>query len=84
MVQNSSLENDFILSKDLSLVVSERSPLSEDYTLALSGLGEKCKKLEEEITHVLDKWFKIHNLVDYGTAIIVDEESVLIRVDYTF
>ncbi len=80
--KNSSLENDFILSKDLSLVVSERSPLSEDYTLFFSGLGENGK-LEEEITHVLDKWFKIHNLVDYGTAIIVDEESVLIRVIYT-
>ena len=80
--KNSSLENDFILSKDLSLVVSERSPLSEDYTLFFSGLGENGK-LEEEITHVLDKWFKMHNLVDYGTAIIVDEESVLIRVIYT-
>ena len=80
--KNSSLENDFILSKDLSLVISERSPLSEDYTLFFSGLGENGK-LEEEITHVLDKWFKMHNLVDYGTAIIVDEESVLIRVIYT-
>ena len=47
-----------------------------------SGLGENGK-LEEEITYVLDKWFKMHNLVDYGTAIIVDEESVLIRVIYT-
>ena len=74
--------NEFILSSDLSLVLSDRSPLSEDYSMFFSGLGANGK-LEEEIIHILDKWFKKHNLLDYGSAIIVDEDSVLIRVIYT-
>mgnify|MGYP001380324088 CR=1 FL=1 len=75
-------DNEFILSSDLSLVLSERSPLSEDYTAFFSGLGANGR-LEEEIVSTLDKWFREHNLLDYGSAIIVDEESVLIRVIYT-
>ena len=75
-------DNEFILSSDLSLVLSERSPLSEDYTAFFSGLGANGR-LEEEIVSTLDKWFRKHNLLDYGSAIIVDEESVLIRVIYT-
>ncbi len=80
--KNKSYNNEFILSSDLSLVLSERSPLSEDYSMFFSGLGANGK-LEEEIVHILDKWFKKHNLLDYGSAIIVDEDSVLIRVIYT-
>ena len=80
--KNNTSNNEFILSSDLSLIVSERSPLSEDYSIFFSGLGANGK-LEEEIIHVLDKWFRKHNLLDYGSAIIVDEESVLIRVIYT-
>ena len=80
--KNNLSNNEFILSSDLSLIVSERSPLSEDYSIFFSGLGANGK-LEEEIIHVLDKWFRKHNLLDYGSAIIVDEESVLIRVIYT-
>ncbi len=75
-------DNEFILSSDLSLVVSERSALSEDYTAFFSGLGANGR-LEEAIIQILDKWFRKHNLLDYGSAIIVDEESVLIRVIYT-
>ena len=80
--KNNTSNNEFILSSDLSLIVSERSPLYEDYSIFFSGLGANGK-LEEEIIHVLDKWFRKHNLLDYGSAIIVDEESVLIRVIYT-
>ena len=80
--KNNTSNNEFILSSDLSLIVSERSPLSEDYSIFFSGLGANGK-LEEKIIHVLDKWFRKHNLLDYGSAIIVDEESVLIRVIYT-
>ena len=80
--KNNTSNNEFILSSDLSLVVSERSPLTEDYSVFFSGLGANGK-LEEKIIHVLDKWFRKHNLLDYGSAIIVDEESVLIRVIYT-
>ena len=80
--KNNTSNNEFILSSDLTLIVSERSPLSEDYSIFFSDLGANGK-LEEEIIHVLDKWFRKHNLLDYGSAIIVDEESVLIRVIYT-
>ena len=80
--KNNTYNNEFILSSDLSLIVSERSPLSEDYSIFFSDLGANGK-LEEKIIHVLDKWFRKHNLLDYGSAIIVDEESVLIRVIYT-
>ena len=80
--KNNTSNNEFILSSDLSLIVSERSPLSEDYSTFFSGLGANGK-LEEDIIQTLDKWFRKHNLLDYGSAIIVDEESVLIRVIYT-
>ena len=80
--KNNLSNSEFILSSDLSLVVSERSPLSEDYSTFFSGLGANGK-LEEDIIQTLDKWFRKHNLLDYGSAIIVDEESVLIRVIYT-
>ena len=77
-----NLNNEFILSSDLSIIGSERSVLSEDYSTFFTGLGANGK-LEEEATQLLNKWFKSHNLINYGTAIIVDEESVLIRVIYT-
>ena len=80
--KNNTSNNEFILSSDLSLIISDRSPLSEDYSSFFSGLGANGR-LEEEIIHTLDRWFRKHNLLDYGSAIIVDEESVLIRVIYT-
>jgi hypothetical protein len=79
---NGNLNNEFILSSDLSIIGSERSVLSEDYSTFFTSLGANGK-LEEEATQLLNKWFKSHNLINYGTAIIVDEESVLIRVIYT-
>jgi hypothetical protein len=80
--KNNTSNNEFILSSDLSLIISDRSPLSEDYSSFFSGLGANGR-LEEEIIHTLDRWFRTHNLLDYGSAVIVDEESVLIRVIYT-
>ena len=79
---NNNLNNAFILSSDLSIINSERGTLSEDYSSFFAGLGSNGK-LEEEVNQLLNKWFKKHNLIDYGTAIIVDQESVLIRVIYT-
>ncbi|MDC0962922.1 small multi-drug export protein [Euryarchaeota archaeon] len=79
---SSNLNNEFILSSDLSIISSERSILSEDYSTFFAGLGSNGK-LEEEVNQLLNKWFKKHNLIDYGTAIIVDQDSVLIRVIYT-
>ena len=79
---NNNLNNAFILSSDLSIINSERGTLSEDYSSFFAGLGSNGK-LEDEVNQLLNKWFKKHNLIDYGTAIIVDQESVLIRVIYT-
>ena len=79
---SSNLNNEFILSSDLSIISSERSILSEDYSTFFAGLGSNGN-LEEEVNQLLNKWFKKHNLIDYGTAIIVDQDSVLIRVIYT-
>ena len=73
---------EFILSSNLSIIGSERSLLSEDYSSFFSGLSANGK-LEDETIHFLNKWFKTNNLIDYGSAIIVDDESVLIRVIYT-
>ena len=73
---------EFILSSNLSIIGSERSILSEDYSSFFSGLSANGK-LEDETIHFLNKWFKANNLIDYGSAIIVDDESVLIRVIYT-
>ena len=66
---NGNLNNEFILSRDLSIIGSERSVLSEDYSGFFTGLGANGK-LDEEVTQLLNKWFKKHNLTDYGTAII--------------
>tara|TARA_B110000003_G_scaffold109691_1_gene112293 strand:+ start:141 stop:2258 length:2118 start_codon:yes stop_codon:yes gene_type:complete len=79
---NGNLNDEFILSSDLSIISSERSILSEDYSTFFTGLSSNGR-LEEEVNQLLNKWFKKHNLIDYGTAIIVDEDSVLIRVIYT-
>lgn len=73
---------EFVLSSNLSIIGSERSLLSEDYSSFFSGLSANGK-LEDETIHFLNKWFKTNNLIDYGSAIIVDDESVLIRVIYT-
>ena len=79
---NSNSNHEFILSSNLSIIGSERSILSEDYSSFFSGLSANGK-LEDETIHFLNKWFKTNNLIDYGSAIIVDDESVLIRVIYT-
>ena len=62
---------EFILSSNLSIIGSERSILSEDYSSFFSGLSANGK-LEDETIHFLNKWFKTNNLIDYGSAIIVD------------
>ncbi len=79
---DSDSSGEFIISNDLSLIGLERSVLSEDYGSFFAGLGANGK-LEEEVNHLLTQWLKKHNLADYGTAIIVDDEAVLIRVIYT-
>jgi hypothetical protein len=39
-------------------------------------------RLEEAAIDSMSRWFKKHDLVDYGTAIIVDEDAILVRVIY--
>ena len=51
---SSNLNNEFILSSDLSIISSERSILSEDYSTFFAGLGSNGK-LEEEVNQLLNK-----------------------------
>jgi hypothetical protein len=60
---------------------SSRIPLAEDY----SGFFSKMSafgKLEVAGQESLARWFRKHDLVGFGTAIMADEEAVFVRVIY--
>jgi hypothetical protein len=65
------------------LLVSEfgQIPLAEDYSDFFSSVS-KFGKLEEEFRSIMKKWFRENNLVDYGSAIMSDEDSVFVRIIY--
>ena len=64
-----------------SLSSGEIPVLMEDYSeffAAMSTYGW----LEAAANNSLNHWFKKHDLVDYGTAVLADEDAVFVRVIY--
>ena len=60
---------------------SSRIPLAEDYSGFFSEMSA-FGKLEVAGQESLARWFRKHDLVGFGTAIMADEEAVFVRVIY--
>jgi len=55
--------------------------LSEDYSSFFSSMGQ-FGKLEESFRESMSRWFRKHDVADYGSAILADEDAVFVRVIY--
>ena len=55
--------------------------LSEDYSSFFSSMGQ-FGKLEEAFRESMSRWFRKHDVADYGSAILADEDAVFVRVIY--
>ena len=70
-----------VIDSELLVTSYGEVPLSEDYSDFFMSIG-KFGKLEEEFRHVMKNWFQKNNLIDYGSAIMADSDSVFIRIIY--
>jgi len=70
-----------MINAELLAVDFGQIPLSEDYGEFFSSIS-KFGKLEEEFRHLMKKWFKENDLIDYGSAIMADGDSVFVRIIY--
>ncbi len=57
------------------------APLAEDYSKFFETIG-RFGNLEESFRESMNRWFKKHDVADYGSAIMADEEAVFVRVIY--
>jgi len=55
--------------------------LTEDYSDFFSEMG-RFGNLEQAFQESISRWFKKHDIVDYGSAIMADEEAVFARIIY--
>ena len=55
--------------------------LSDDYSVFFSSIGQ-FGKLEESFRESMSRWFRKHDVADYGSAIMADEDAVFVRVIY--
>ncbi|MBJ29348.1 MAG: hypothetical protein CMB61_04745 [Euryarchaeota archaeon] len=53
--------------------------LSEDYSEFFSNIGQ-FGMLEERFRESMARWFRKHDVADYGSAIMADEDTVFVRV----
>ena len=60
---------------------SSEVPLSEDYGPFFSGVGA-FGRLDTATHESLARWFRKHDLVDFGSAVMADEDAVFIRAIY--
>tara|TARA_B100000686_G_scaffold188686_1_gene195419 strand:+ start:39 stop:2117 length:2079 start_codon:yes stop_codon:yes gene_type:complete len=56
-------------------------PLAEDYSSFFSGISA-FGRLDTAAHESLARWFRKHDLVDFGSAVMADEDAVFIRVIY--
>lgn len=59
----------------------EEIRLSDDYSSFFSSMGQ-FGKLEEAFRESMSRWFRKHDVADYGSAILADEDAVFVRVIY--
>ena len=55
--------------------------LAEDYSEFFSNIGQ-FGMLEEKFRESMARWFRKHDVADYGSAIMADEDAVFVRVIY--
>ena len=55
--------------------------LAEDYSEFFSNIGQ-FGMLEEKFRESMARWFRKHDVADYGSAILADEDAVFVRVIY--
>tara|TARA_Y100000588_G_scaffold237588_1_gene251290 strand:- start:840 stop:2945 length:2106 start_codon:yes stop_codon:yes gene_type:complete len=55
--------------------------MSEDYTEFFTRMGQ-FGNLEEAFRDSMSRWFRKHDVMDYGSAIMADEDAVFVRVIY--
>ncbi|MAH98888.1 MAG: hypothetical protein CMA12_06045 [Euryarchaeota archaeon] len=55
--------------------------LAEDYSEFFSNIGQ-FGMLEERFRESMARWFRKHDVADYGSAILADEDAVFVRVIY--
>lgn len=55
--------------------------LADDYSVFFSSIGQ-FGKLEESFRESMSRWFRKHDVADYGSAIMADEDAVFVRVIY--
>ena len=55
--------------------------LSDDYSGFFSSMGQ-FGKLEESFRESMSRWFRKHDVADYGSAIMADEDAIFVRVIY--
>ncbi len=55
--------------------------VSDDYSDFFSSMGQ-FGNLEESFRESMTRWFRKHDVADYGSAIMADEDAVFVRVIY--
>ncbi len=55
--------------------------LSDDYSGFFSSMGQ-FGRLEESFRESMSRWFRKHDVADYGSAIMADEDAVFVRIIY--
>lgn len=55
--------------------------LADDYSVFFSSIGQ-FGQLEESFRESMSRWFRKHDVADYGSAIMADEDAVFVRVIY--
>ncbi len=60
---------------------SGMAPLAEDYSSFFTDISA-FGRLDTAAHESIARWFRKHDLVDFGTAIMADEEAVFVRVIY--
>ncbi len=77
---DSPVEENEISSTDHKMTDSPIQ-LAEDYSEFFSNIGQ-FGMLEEKFRESMARWFRKHDVADYGSAILADEDAVFVRVIY--
>ena len=68
-------------TSDFETFDAGRVALSDDYSVFFSTIG-RFGKIEESFRESMSRWFRKHDVADYGSAIMADEDAVFVRVIY--
>ena len=80
-VKTVCLDSDVELAETIDFSELGEIRLSDDYSSFFSSMGQ-FGKLEEAFRESMSRWFRKHDVADYGSAILADEDAVFVRVIY--